>query len=107
MYADTKEACEVKLRVELDRIGAAPRVIIGPDGKPPPYRRSLSSRVRFTILNRDGFRCQYCGVTPQDGARLHVDHVISLNDGGSDDDSNLVTACTDCNLGKNSRSVIR
>ena len=31
---------------------------------------------------------------------VHVDHIIPVVRGGSNDDSNLVTACADCNLGK-------
>ena len=31
---------------------------------------------------------------------LHCDHVHPVSDGGSDDPSNLVTSCQDCNLGK-------
>jgi hypothetical protein len=59
---------------------------------------SVSARTRFEILKRDGFRCRYCGVTSV-GALLHVDHVPSSK-GGPDDPANLVTACSDCNLGK-------
>ena len=55
----------------------------------------------FRILRRDGFCCIYCGRTPQnDGAQLHADHVKPRVAGGSNEESNLVTACRDCNLGK-------
>lgn len=62
-------------------------------------RTSISTRRRFEIFKRDGFRCRYCGRT-SDEAKLHVDHVDPVALGGSDDDANLVTACSDCNLGK-------
>lgn len=62
-------------------------------------------KLRFQILERDSFRCQYCGRTPQDGVKLHVDHVVPRSKGGSNDPENLVTACQDCNLGKSDRML--
>jgi len=62
-------------------------------------RQSIRPSLRFAILTRDGYRCTYCGATAKE-ARLHVDHVVSVRDGGTDDESNLVTACRECNLGK-------
>lgn len=65
---------------------------------------AIGKRKRFEILNRDGFTCQYCGRRPP-VVILHVDHRISVRDGGRDHDSNLVAACQDCNLGKAAKSV--
>lgn len=60
-----------------------------------------SQRIRFEVLARDGFRCQYCGAESTDeGVRLEVDHIYPRGRGGSDDKSNLITACTPCNRGK-------
>lgn len=60
---------------------------------------SISSRLRFEILRRDGYTCQYCGRSaPQ--VTLEVDHKNPRSNGGSDDPSNLATACWDCNRGK-------
>lgn len=55
---------------------------------------------RWAILNRDGFRCYYCGRNSKDGANLHIDHVVPFARGGIDDIDNLVTTCEQCNLGK-------
>lgn len=60
---------------------------------------SVSTRTRFEIFKRDGFRCVYCGATPMN-AVLTVDHVEPQAKGGGDDPSNLVTACQACNGGK-------
>ena len=60
---------------------------------------SVSTRLRFEILKRDGFRCHYCGATAM-SAPLHVDHVLATSRGGTDDPGNLITSCQDCNLGK-------
>lgn len=62
-------------------------------------RKPLSRRLRFEIFKRDGFRCTYCGATPVIGP-LHVDHVKPVVEGGTNDPSNLATACGACNLGK-------
>ena len=68
--------------------------------RPVRVRDPIAPRRRFAILQRDAFRCTYCGRTAASGANLHVDHVVPLTAGGSDDDENLVTACDECNLGK-------
>lgn len=60
---------------------------------------SVSRRLRFEILKRDGYACRYCGATAPDVV-LHVDHVVPVALGGGDEPNNLVTACADCNAGK-------
>jgi hypothetical protein len=55
--------------------------------------------LRFLVLQRDGFRCRYCGRTA-DEVKLHADHVVPRAKGGQDTFDNLVAACSDCNLGK-------
>lgn len=62
---------------------------------------AVSKRVRYEVLRRDDHRCRYCGASAPD-AKLTVDHVVPVALGGSDDPSNLVTACRDCNAGKTS-----
>lgn len=57
--------------------------------------------TRVTVLNRDGFRCQYCGRSPEkDNVVLNIDHITPVNKGGTNETKNLITACTECNLGK-------
>ena len=66
-------------------------------------RKNVPSRVRFEVLRRDGFRCRYCGApAPETGEGLTVDHVVPVVLGGTNDPSNLVAACRDCNSGKSS-----
>jgi hypothetical protein len=62
---------------------------------------AVSKRTRYEVLKRDNFTCRYCRSTEQS---LKVDHVIPVALGGSDDPSNLVAACQDCNAGKASTS---
>lgn len=64
---------------------------------------ALSKRLRFEVFRRDNHTCRYCGATAPD-VKLTVDHVTPTALGGTDDPSNLVTACQDCNSGKSSSS---
>jgi hypothetical protein len=62
-------------------------------------RKAISTRTRFEIFKRDAFTCQYCGAKPPN-VILHVDHILAVANGGTNDTGNLVTACSQCNLGK-------
>jgi hypothetical protein len=63
-------------------------------------RAAVSKRMRFSILSRDGFRCQLCGKAQADGITLEVDHKTSVAKGGASSEDNLWTLCHDCNNGK-------
>lgn len=66
-------------------------------------RSDINGKVRYRILNRDKYTCQACGKRPsEDGVKLHVDHRIPLDMGGSNNDENLWILCADCNNGKKS-----
>jgi len=69
-------------------------------------RRRLRPSLRFAILARDGYRCQYCGASAP-AVTLHIDHIVPVAKGGTDDPENLITACETCNLGKRTRIVSR
>ena len=66
-------------------------------------RAAMTPSLRHDILERDGFRCQHCGATAADGAKLHVDHIIPVAKGGKTEPSNLQTLCEECNLGKSDK----
>lgn len=66
---------------------------------PRPNDAPVSPRVRYQVLRRDNFACRYCG-RPAPVVALEVDHVVPRALGGTNDPSNLVTACADCNRGK-------
>lgn len=68
-------------------------------------RKALKTTLRFRIFKRDGFTCQYCGSKAPD-VSLEVDHIIPVSNGGSDDESNLTTACFDCNRGKSDSDLV-
>ncbi len=56
--------------------------------------------IQKQYANQKG-KCYYCHIKM--GRDYHVDHVIPLSRGGSNDPSNLVLACPHCNLSKNSK----
>lgn len=64
---------------------------------------AVSKRTRYEVLRRDNHTCRYCGAAAPE-ATLTVDHVTPVALGGTDDPSNLVAACKDCNAGKASTS---
>lgn len=64
---------------------------------------AVSKRTRYEVLRRDNHACRYCGSMAPD-VKLTVDHVTPVALGGTDDPSNLVAACRDCNAGKSSTS---
>jgi 5-methylcytosine-specific restriction endonuclease McrA len=65
-------------------------------------RISIPPEVRQYVLERDRHQCQSCGKTTQQSP-LHIDHIIPLAKGGTNDLSNLHTLCQRCNLGKGDR----
>lgn len=65
----------------------------------PKRREYLPLQVRYNILVRDKFKCKICGIS-SDKAMLHIDHIIPVSKGGTNDFNNLRTLCAFCNLGK-------
>ncbi len=68
-------------------------------------RLSIPPKLRFEILERDGFVCAYCHLKDGTGLGLHVDHIIPVKEGGTNDPANLTTSCQTCNFGKGCRPL--
>lgn len=83
---------------EAERTRAARAILCGT--RQNIIRGGSWKTIRWAVLQRDGFRCRYCGQEAADGVRLEVDHVVPRSAGGSDNMSNLLTACEECNQGK-------
>ena len=62
----------------------------------------MDSRTRARVRDRASNRCEYCQLHQDDSplATLHIEHVIPIAHGGTDDLENLALACIDCNLHK-------
>lgn len=70
------------------------------EGRAKEYQKGINSRLRYSVLQRDNFRCVLCGNGANEGVRLEVDHIISRTEGGSNEIENLRTLCAACNLGR-------
>lgn len=67
---------------------------------PRRFRRQVTNTFLFA---RDGYRCQYCGRHRKElGYResLTRDHIVPLSRGGDNGWTNVLTACSRCNLRK-------
>ncbi len=64
--------------------------------------RYIPKSVRVSVLNRDNYKCVFCGRSSKK-VELEVDHIVPFSKGGSNDISNLQTLCFDCNRGKGAR----
>ena len=73
--------------------------------KAKTLRREMSGPLRFEVLARDGYHCRYCGASASE-TPLHVDHIVPVVEGGTNELGNLITACRDCNLGKSDSTLI-
>ena len=60
-----------------------PRVMLDPQSY---------SQLHRAVLQRDGWRCQFCGCMQQ----LQVHHIQFRSHSGDDSEENLITLCVDC-----------
>jgi len=67
--------------------------------------RNINWRLRALVLMRDAARCRLCGASPQDGVRLHVDHITPWNKCGETVLENLQILCERCNIGKSDLTI--
>jgi hypothetical protein len=70
------------------------------------FARGISAKLRAEVLDRNGFTCQMCGLTPGEidpstgrKVRLHIGHVKDKSLGGKDELGNLRALCSTCNQG--------
>ena len=65
---------------------------------PKPYKSAYYQKTRQLVLRRDYNTCHYCGQEANT-----VDHLIPVSKGGTDDASNMVACCLQCNSSKRDR----
>ncbi len=77
-----------------------------PDKSAIKFAAGISAKLRALVLDRNGFTCQMCGLTPGDvdpatsrKVRLHIGHIVDQNLGGKSELSNLRALCSTCNQG--------
>jgi len=52
------------------------------------------------VLQRDGWRCQFCGSMQN----LHVHHLKFRSHSGGDEEQNLITLCAECHAQAHSKT---
>lgn len=57
-------------------------------------------RLRDSVLVRDSYTCQCCGLVTK---QLELDHRIPVCAGGTDDEANLQALCVSCHKDKTQR----
>ena len=67
-------------------------------------RKQISKKMRFDVLKRDSFTCQYCGKQAPNVV-LEIDHIKPVYEGGKNTMLNLITSCFECNRGKGKRKL--
>lgn len=72
-----------------------------------PWRGSkwIRPAKRLSLYLRDGFRCSYCGEDLRGAApdAITLDHLVPRCEGGSNHETNLVTACRSCNSARGAK----
>ena len=66
-------------------------------------RSPIPSALRHEVFKRDGYKCKECGKTGEE-TTLHIDHILPVSQGGTDELNNLQTLCKECNEAKQNRS---
>jgi 5-methylcytosine-specific restriction endonuclease McrA len=83
------------------RRGSVPK-----DQRVRPFKRSDAPQKTRRIFEKSDGRCYWCrvdliwqwdGVGEQPANIFHIDHVVPVCDGGTNDEDNLVAACAACN----------
>jgi 5-methylcytosine-specific restriction endonuclease McrA len=69
----------------------------------------IRSEKRLAIYLRDRFTCIYCLADLHDAKPMDItlDHIIPKSDGGSNSETNLVTACRACNCSRQDKPLSR
>jgi len=74
----------------------------------PSFLRSTQWKaLRYQALVAHGGKCQCCGASAKDGAKLNVDHIFprSTHPSLALDINNLQVLCSSCNEGKSNRDT--
>lgn len=102
-----EEGMQIRSHVDLHNLKPGQYLLESLD-RVSAIERGISARLRNEILERNGFTCQRCGaaagdpdaLNPGRKVRLHIDHVVPISQGGTDDRDNLRAVCSACNQGR-------
>lgn len=104
----------MQIRSHVDRHDLKPgQYILESLERTPRLGQGISPQLRTEILERNGFTCRRCGAGPGDPdpfnpdrkIRLHIDHIVPLSQGGTDEKDNLRVLCSACNQGRSNIQI--
>jgi len=104
-----QDICEITKRNYKNYLDRLHNTLFADKRKAKPYKfetnqlRQFRPSERFSIFERDGFKCVICGRSASDGVKLHADHIYPKAKGGIAVIDNGVTLCNECNIGKSDR----
>lgn len=66
------------------------------------YNTAEYQRNRKIVLESNNYMCHYCN-----GPATTADHITPVSQGGTNELSNLLPACHDCNSTRQDRTMVR
>lgn len=66
-------------------------------------RENISKALRYRLLVESKFSCSACGSKREKEQQLHIDHILPVSKGGTNDPQNLRVLCDECNSGRGNR----
>ena len=72
------------------------------------YQKGINygfENTKAMVLNRDNYTCQQCKGKHKD-SKLEVHHIVFRSQGGSDEESNLITLCHTCHKGLHDGKIV-
>ena len=81
--------------------------LANPKIKPWGYQKGTNygfENAKAMVLNRDNYTCQYCKGKHKD-SKLEVHHIVYRSNGGSNEESNLITLCHTCHQNVHSGKI--
>jgi hypothetical protein len=88
---------------KISEIAKAPNLVARQVSNPYGRPSSLEwEQLKSQTFKRDSYSCVYCSRSDK---KLHCDHIVPISRGGTNDLSNLATACERCNTSKGARTL--
>ena len=72
-----------------------------PEPSKPSNRRAISKKKLISVMQKSNSVCCACGCKDD----LHVDHIVPLSRGGTNELDNLQMLCSSCNLSKGTKTM--
>lgn len=72
---------------------------------PKTPRVSITAKQRNRIFERCDGKCSYCSGLLLYNQTFHIDHIVPLAKGGTNDEANLTLSCAACNVRKHTKLV--